>query len=72
MGPCNHQDLFPAKEFIVQQLRQRTEWNAPVEDMLEFYVSAGDGIADYYQVRLRIQVLGGEGPLPECGASTRP
>ena len=55
MGPCNHQDFFPAKEFIVQQLRQRTVWDSLVEDMLEFDVSAGDSIADHHKIRLRRQ-----------------
>ncbi len=55
------QYFFAAKEFVVQQLRQRAERDALVEDVLEFDVAARDGIADDDQVGLRFEILRIEG-----------
>jgi hypothetical protein len=34
----------------MQQLRERAERDAPIEDMLEFNIAARDGVADYHEV----------------------
>src|SRR3954471_7595319 len=49
---------FPTdKEFIVQELGQRTERNALVEQMLEFDVAARHGIADNDKTGPGIEIL---------------
>ena len=55
------QHFFAAQEFVVQQLRKRAERDALVEDVLQFYVAAGHGIADDDQVGPRLQVLASNG-----------
>ncbi len=53
---------YPApKELVVQQLRQRTEWNAFIEDVLEFDVASRHGIADDDEIRARLEITGVEG-----------
>ena len=50
MRSGDDQDFFAAQEFVVQNLRQRAERNALVEDVLQFDVAARDGVADDDQV----------------------
>ena len=56
----DHQHLFAAQKLMVQNLRQRTERDAPIEHVLQFHVAAGNSIAYYHEVWLRLQVLDGK------------
>src|SRR5215471_11344796 len=57
MRSGHDQDFFSAEEFIVQQLWQRAERNALVEDMLEFRIAARDRVAYDNQVGLEFEIL---------------
>ena len=39
VGSSNDQHFFTYEEFVVQQLRQRTERNALIEDVFQFHVA---------------------------------
>ena len=56
MRPRDHNDLFAAQKFIVQQLRQRAERNPLVENMLQLNIAARNCIADDHQIRRRVEV----------------
>src|SRR3981189_2174971 len=58
MSAGYHQHLFAAQKFVVQQLRQRTEWNALIEHMLQLWVAPGNRVTDDNQVGLRIEISG--------------
>ena len=60
MRSRDDQDFFVSQEFVVQQLWQRAEWDSLIENMLQFDVAAGHGIADNNQVRARFEILGVE------------
>src|ERR1700716_1385328 len=60
MSAGYHQHLFTAQKFVVQQLRQRTEWNALVEYMLQLWVAPRNRVTDDNQVGLRIKISGVE------------
>src|ERR1700731_2602139 len=45
----------------MQELRQRTKWNALVEHLLQFRISTRNGIAHHNQVRTRLKVARVEG-----------
>ena len=51
------QHFFADEEFVVQQLRQRTEGDALVEEVLEFDVAARHGVADDDQIGARVKIL---------------
>src|SRR5579862_1227529 len=51
------EDVLPAKEFIVEQLRQGAEWNALVEDVFEFDIAARHSVADHDHVGARLEIL---------------
>src|SRR5882762_6323228 len=50
MRSGNEQHLLPAQKFVMQDLRQRTEWNALVEYVLQFNVAARDRVPHHHQV----------------------
>src|SRR4051812_13601131 len=54
-GNCDH--IVPAQKFIVQNLRQRLEWDAVIENVLQFRVSTRDRIANDHQAGSRVEIL---------------
>ena len=60
MSSGDDQHFLAAQKFVVQQLRQRTERNALVEDVFEFDIAARHGIADDDQIGPRIEISGVE------------
>ncbi len=46
----NHQHFLAAQKLVVQNLRQRTEGDALIENVLQFDVAAGDRVAHHHQV----------------------
>ena len=61
VGSGDDQHFLAAKKFVVQQLRQGTEWDALVENVLEFDIAARHGVADDDQVGTRFEILRVEG-----------
>jgi hypothetical protein len=57
----NHQNVFADQEFIVQNLRQRAERNAFVEQALQFDIAARECVAYDYEIRTGIEVRCGKG-----------
>src|SRR5579872_771620 len=60
MRSRDDQDFFVSQEFVVQQLWQRAKWDSLIENMLQFDVAAGHGVADYNQVWARFDIPGVE------------
>ena len=52
----NDQNFFPYQKFVMQDLRQRAEWDTLVEQALQFDVAAGKRVADDDEVGTWIQV----------------
>jgi len=61
MSSGDDQHFFAPQEFVVEQLRQRTEWDALVEQVLEFDIAARHSIADHNEIRAGFEILGVEG-----------
>jgi hypothetical protein len=61
VGTGHYEHVFADEELIVQNLWQRTERNALVENQFEFDVAARERVANNNQIRPRIQVRLGKG-----------
>ncbi len=61
MSSGNDQHFFAAQEFVVQDLRKRTKRNTAVEDVFEFHISPGDGIAHHDEIGRRLEILRAKG-----------
>jgi hypothetical protein len=61
VGPGDNKNFFAAEEFVMEQLRQRAEWQAVIQNVFEFDVAARDGVADDDKIGSRIEILRVEG-----------
>jgi len=57
----NHQNVFADQEFIVQNLRQRAERNAFVEQALQFDIAARECVAYDYEIRTGLRFVAAKG-----------
>ena len=58
--PATTRTSLPTQKFVVQDLRQRAERNALVENALQFDIAARNCIAHDHQIGPRIQILLGK------------
>ena len=56
MRSSHDENLFADQELIVQNLRQRAEWNPLIEQVLQFDIAARKHVAHDHQIGTRIEV----------------
>src|SRR5207302_4758481 len=56
MRSSHDKNLFADQELIVQNLRQRAEWNPLIEHALQFDIAARKRVAHDHQIGTRIEV----------------
>src|SRR4029077_16816807 len=58
VGTGDYENFFAAQEFLVEQLRERTEVEAVIEHMLKLDIAARDSVADDHKVRFGFEIPG--------------
>ena len=59
MGACNDEVVASAEEELFQGFRKRNVGETTVQDGFQFWIPSGDGVANYDEVCVSREILGG-------------